>query len=78
MQLTEVQSAESVNATIDYETRYVYSKKTANKNMKALALGAKELLQPLADVLFEGPPETRKHLQVHPYIYVCTGSISMK
>ncbi|KAH6779701.1 hypothetical protein C2S52_010938 [Perilla frutescens var. hirtella] len=63
VQLTEVQSSGIVNAAIDYETRHGYSRKMASKNIKALALGAKELLQPLTDVLFESPPVTRKHLQ---------------
>lgn len=52
------------NAAIDYEIRHVYSKKMAKKNTKALSLGAKELLLPLVDVLFECTSETREHLQV--------------
>lgn len=64
MQSTDVQSMGNVNAAIDFETRHVYSRKMASKNIKALALGAKELLLPLTYVLFDSSPETRKHLQV--------------
>ncbi|KAL8489525.1 hypothetical protein ACS0TY_025441 [Phlomoides rotata] len=64
VQLTEVQRTGVVNEfEIDLERRHVYSRKTASKNIKALALCAKELLLSLTDVLLESPPETRKHLK---------------
>lgn len=80
VQLTEVQSMGSVNAAIDYETRHVYSRKMASKNIKALAFGAKELLLPLTYVLFDSPPETRKHLQgaISCLVSICDPSVTKK
>ncbi|XP_047960538.1 RRP12-like protein isoform X1 [Salvia hispanica] len=77
-QLTDVHNSGSVNAAIDYEIRHVYSKKMASKNIKALSLGAKELLLPLVDVLFECTPETREHLQgaISCLVSICDPSVT--
>lgn len=69
VQLTEAQKTEIHNeVAIDPEKRCFYSSKIARKNIKALALCAKDLLQPLTNVLFESPDETRKHLKVASFI----------
>ncbi|XP_057783850.1 uncharacterized protein LOC131001469 isoform X2 [Salvia miltiorrhiza] len=79
-QLTEVQSSGSVDVAIDNEATHVYSRKMANKNIKALALGAIELLPPLADVLLESTPETREHLQgaISCLVSICDSSVTKK
>ncbi|KAG6427084.1 hypothetical protein SASPL_111324 [Salvia splendens] len=66
------------NAAIDYEISHVYSKKTAKKNINALSLGAKELLLPLVDVLFECTSETREHLQeaISCLVSICDPSVT--
>lgn len=63
--MTEVQTTGVVNEfEKELERRHIYSRKMASKNIKALALCAKELLLSLTNVLLESPPETRKHLKV--------------
>lgn len=65
VKLTEIESTGVVNEVeINLERRHVYSRKTASKNIKALALCAKELLLSLTDVFLDCSPETRKHLKV--------------
>ncbi|KAK4412945.1 RRP12-like protein [Sesamum alatum] len=79
VQLTEVQSTGMLNEfATELITRRFYSKKTASKNLKALASSSKELLQALTNVLFESPPETRKHLKgaIRCLVSVCDASVT--
>ncbi|KAL2501759.1 ARM repeat superfamily protein [Forsythia ovata] len=62
--LTKVQNTGLVeNLAVDLKSRHFYSKKTANRNVKALASASKELLQALTNVLLETPPDKRRHLK---------------
>ncbi|XP_022888276.1 RRP12-like protein [Olea europaea var. sylvestris] len=51
------------NTAVDLKSRHFYSKKTASRNIKALASCSKELLQALTNVLFETPPDKHRHLK---------------
>lgn len=42
----------------------VYSKKTATKNIRALASCSMELLEALTDLFLSSPPEKRSYLKV--------------
>lgn len=44
-----------------------YSKKTATKNIKAVAQCSAELLQALIDSFIGSAPEKRSYLKVHPF-----------
>ncbi|XP_051138746.1 uncharacterized protein LOC127256667 isoform X2 [Andrographis paniculata] len=48
---------------IDVKGRHFYTRKTAKKNIEALALYAPELLEALTDVFFESPPMEREHIK---------------
>ncbi|KAL2501748.1 ARM repeat superfamily protein [Forsythia ovata] len=62
--LTKVQNTGLVeNLAVDLKSRHFYSKKIASRNVKALASASKELLQALTNVLFETPPDKRRHLK---------------
>ncbi|KAL0453112.1 UNVERIFIED_CONTAM: RRP12-like protein [Sesamum latifolium] len=79
VQLIEVRSNEMLNEfATDLNTRRLYSKKIASKNLKALASSSKELLQALTNVLFESPSETRKHLKgaIRCLVSVCDASVT--
>ncbi|KAI3472201.1 hypothetical protein Pfo_029689 [Paulownia fortunei] len=79
VQLMEVQSTGILNEfAVGLQTRRVYSRKMASKNIKALALCAKELLQALTNVLFESPPETLKHLKgaIGCLVSICDASVA--
>ncbi|KAK6149141.1 hypothetical protein DH2020_016666 [Rehmannia glutinosa] len=79
VQLTEVQRIENLDKfAIGLQTRIFYSRKIASKNIKALALCAKELLEALTNVLFESPPETRNHLKgaIGCLVSICDASIA--
>ncbi|CAI9761159.1 unnamed protein product [Fraxinus pennsylvanica] len=61
---TKVQNtglAESI--AVDLKSRHFYSKRTASRNIKALASGSKELLQALTNVLFKTHPDKHRHLK---------------
>lgn len=45
-------------------SKHSYSKKTANKNIKALASCSEELLQALVDVMFKLAPDNHEYLKV--------------
>ncbi|KAK6124849.1 hypothetical protein DH2020_041409 [Rehmannia glutinosa] len=79
VQLTEVRRTENLDKfAIGLQTRIFYSRKIASKNIKALALCAKELLEALTNVLFESPPETRNHLKgaIGCLVSICDASIA--
>ncbi|KAL0404905.1 UNVERIFIED_CONTAM: RRP12-like protein [Sesamum radiatum] len=79
VQLIEVRSNEMLNEfATDLNTRCLYSKKIASKNLKAVASSSKELLQALTNVLFESPSETRKHLKgaIRCLVSVCDASVT--
>ncbi|XP_012828029.1 PREDICTED: RRP12-like protein [Erythranthe guttata] len=78
VQLTEVQTTEIHDElAMNPDTKSSHSRKIAKKNIKALALCAKKLLQPLISVLFQSPPEIRKHLKgaIGCLVSICEASV---
>lgn len=45
-------------------SKHSYSKKTANKNIKALGSCSEELLLALVDVMFKSAPDNNEYLKV--------------
>ncbi|PIN24573.1 hypothetical protein CDL12_02689 [Handroanthus impetiginosus] len=79
VQLLEVQKTEILNEfAVGLTKRSFYSRKIASKNIKALALHAKEFLQALTDVLLESPLETRKHIKgaIRCLVSICDASVT--
>ncbi|KAL6505963.1 hypothetical protein OROHE_022682 [Orobanche hederae] len=77
--LTKNQRAGNLDKfALGLQTTRSYTRKMARKNIKALALYAKELLHTLTNVVFETPPETREHIKgaIGCLLSICDASVA--
>lgn len=63
-----LENEENKDFATDFKKKCSYSKKAAEKNIRAMCCCSKELLQALTDVLIESYPETHEYLKVFIYI----------
>lgn len=63
-----LENEENKDFAMDLKKKCSYSKKAAEKNIRAMSCCSEELLQALTDVLIESYPETHEYLKVFIYI----------